>query len=87
MTAGPQPSRRGAVEAFLVMDVMRAANRAQAAGKSVVHMEVGQPGASAPVAARQAARDALAGDRLGYTDALGLPDLRARIARHYDQAY
>lgn len=87
MTAGPQPSRRGAVEAFLVMDVMRAANKAQAAGNAVVHMEVGQPGASAPAAARQAARAALDGDRLGYTDALGLPDLRARIARHYDQAY
>jgi aspartate/methionine/tyrosine aminotransferase len=47
-----------------------------------VHMEVGQPAASAPASAIAAARAALAG-RLDYTEALGMPSLRARIARHY----
>jgi aspartate/methionine/tyrosine aminotransferase len=45
-------------------------------------MEVGQPFASAPACAIEAARKALSG-RIAYTEALGLPSLRARIARHY----
>ncbi|MEO1265593.1 MAG: aminotransferase class I/II-fold pyridoxal phosphate-dependent enzyme [Pseudomonadota bacterium] len=69
------------------MDVMRAAAAAEAAGQSVVHMEVGQPGTAAPAAARAAAAQAVEADRLGYTLALGLPELRARIARHYAERY
>jgi len=76
------PSRRSAVPPFMVMDVMAAAARIEASGGHVVHMEVGQPAASAPASAIAAARAALAG-RLDYTEALGMPSLRARIARHY----
>ena len=76
------PSRRSAVPPFMVMDVMAAAARIEASGGHVVHMEVGQPAASAPASAIAAARAALAG-RLDYTQALGMPSLRARIARHY----
>jgi aspartate/methionine/tyrosine aminotransferase len=47
-------------------------------------MEVGQPGTGLPEGARRAAADALqSGHVLGYTEALGRPDLRARIAAHY----
>jgi aspartate/methionine/tyrosine aminotransferase len=77
------PSGRSAVPPFMVMDVMTAAARIEAAGGHVVHMEVGQPAASAPTSALAAAQAALAGGRLGYTEALGIPSLRARIARHY----
>src|ERR1700686_3831899 len=76
------PSRRSAVPPFMVMDVMAAAARIEASGGHVVHMEVGQPAASAPASASAAAQAALAG-RLDYTEALGMPSLRARIARHY----
>ncbi len=76
-------SSRGAVPPFIVMDVLRAANRRAARGEDVLHLEVGQPGTSAPRAVLDAARAALEGDRIGYTDAAGLPSLRARIARHY----
>jgi len=76
-------SRRGVVDPFIVMDVMEAARAAEAAGRDVVHMEVGQPGTPAPRAAREAARRALDASPLGYTVALGLPELRERIARHY----
>jgi len=71
------------VDPFIVMDVMEAARAAEAAGRDVVHMEVGQPGTPAPRAAREAARRALDASPLGYTVALGLPELRERIARHY----
>lgn len=76
-------SSRGTLPPFIVMDVLRAANQRAARGENVLHLEVGQPGTSAPRAVLDAARAALEGDRIGYTDAAGLPSLRARIARHY----
>lgn len=81
------PSARGDVPPFMVMDVMAAAARIEAAGGTVVHMEVGQPAAPAPATALKAAQAALVHGRLGYTAALGIPSLRARIARHYAQTY
>jgi aspartate/methionine/tyrosine aminotransferase len=81
-------SRRGAVDPFIVMDVMEAARIAEAAGRDIVHMEVGQPGTPAPQGARDALAAAMArGDSLGYTVALGLPSLRARIARMYGERH
>jgi aspartate/methionine/tyrosine aminotransferase len=81
------PSRRSNVPPFIVMDVMAAAALIEAAGGRVVHMEVGQPAAPAPVTARNAAQAALAHGRIGYTETLGIPSLRARIARHYTETY
>ena len=80
-------SRRGAVDPFIVMDVMEAARAAEAAGRHIIHMEVGQPGTPAPAAARNALARAMEADALGYTVALGLPSLRARIARLYRDWY
>ncbi len=81
------PSARSDVPPFIVMDVMAAAARIEAAGGRVIHMEVGQPAAPAPAAAIAAARRALSAGRLGYTETLGIPSLRARIARHYGETY
>jgi aspartate/methionine/tyrosine aminotransferase len=81
------PSARSDVPPFMVMDVMAAAARIEAAGGQVIHMEVGQPAAPAPSTAIAAARAALAAGRIGYTETLGIPSLRARIARHYADAY
>ncbi len=78
---------RGRVPPFIVMDVLREANAREAAGQSVLHLEVGQPGTPAPPAALAAARLALEKSRLGYTDALGLPALRQALARHYGSFY
>lgn len=71
----------------MVMDVMAAAARIEAAGGHVIHMEVGQPAASAPKAAILAAHAALDSTRIDYTAALGTPSLRERIARHYRESY
>ena len=81
------PSRRSDVPPFMVMDVMAAAARIEEAGGRVVHMEVGQPAARAPSTAIAAAKAALEGGRIGYTEALGIPSLRARISRHYAESY
>ena len=81
------PSARSNVPPFIVMDVMAEAARIEAAGGHVIHMEVGQPAAPAPRTALDAATAALASGRLQYTEALGIPSLRARIARHYAETY
>ncbi len=80
-------STRSAVDPFIVMDVMQAASAAEAAGRHIVHMEVGQPGTGAPQGARAALAKAMEAGSLGYTVALGLPALRARIARMYGDWY
>ena len=80
-------AKRGAIAPFIVMDMMRAANERAASGDDVLHLEVGQPGTPAPAPVLEAARAALASDRLGYTDALGIEPLRRRIARHYGESY
>ncbi|SMH55830.1 pyridoxal phosphate-dependent aminotransferase [Maritimibacter sp. HL-12] len=80
-------SRRSEVDPFIVMDVMEAAREAETAGRHIIHMEVGQPGTPAPEGARRAVMAAMEAGPLGYTVALGLPELRARIARHYGEWY
>src|SRR6185312_2212610 len=87
LRAGPRTSQRSAVPPFIVMDVMEAAAAREAQGHKVIHMEVGQPGTSAPRAALDAVKRALDRETLGYTVALGMPALRTRIAGHYRQRY
>lgn len=69
------------------MDVMEKARAAEAAGRSIIHMEVGQPGTPAPAGARAALAQAMEAGALGYTVALGLPELRAGIAGLYKRWY
>jgi aspartate/methionine/tyrosine aminotransferase len=80
-------SRRGAIAPFFVMEVMKAAAVREATGRDVLHMEVGQPSTPAPRKVLAAATQALASDKLGYTDALGIPPLRKAIAGHYRDYY
>jgi len=84
----PRPlSARGRIDPFIVMDVLRTANERQAQGADIVHMEVGQPGTPAPARVIEAAHKALESSRLGYTEALGVPELRERIAAYYKTRY
>ncbi|MFD1159497.1 pyridoxal phosphate-dependent aminotransferase [Roseovarius aestuarii] len=80
-------SRRSQIDPFIVMDVMEAARRAEASGRHIIHMEVGQPGTPAPAGARAALSKAMVDDAMGYTVALGLPALRTRIAQLYGEWY
>ncbi|QUS35092.1 pyridoxal phosphate-dependent aminotransferase [Falsirhodobacter algicola] len=79
-------SKRGEVDAFIVMDVMEEARQLELQGQRIIHMEVGQPGTAAPAAARAALAGAL-DHPLGYTVALGLPELRRGIADLYRRWY
>ena len=84
---GLKVAKRGLIPPFIVMDVLRAANKAQAAGRDIIHLEVGQPSTSAPKMVLAGASDALGSDLIGYTDSLGVPQLRERIATHYKETY
>jgi aspartate/methionine/tyrosine aminotransferase len=80
-------SFRGAVDPFIVMDVMERARLAEASGRHIIHMEVGQPSTGAPAGALAAVAEHMNSDPMGYTVALGLPALRTRIAQLYYEWY
>ncbi len=84
----PSPSSRAAlVQPFIVMDMFREANALADIGHDVVHMSAGQPAGGPPQKVVEAAREALKGAYLGYTNSMGLPVLRERVAQHYQQVY
>jgi aspartate/methionine/tyrosine aminotransferase len=78
---------RGNVPPFFVMELMRMAGARERAGQGVWHLEVGQPSTPAPRKALEAAQKALFADKLGYTDALGIPELREAVAGWYGTRY
>ena len=80
-------SVRGSVDPFIVMDVMEAASKKEKAGYEVVHLEVGQPGTSAPEMAKERVKNSLSDSTMGYTVALGIPELREKIADLYKRWY
>ena len=81
------PSKRSEIRPFLVMDLLDRANAYQTAGRDIVHMEAGQPGTPAPALVREAAKTAIEQELIGYTEALGMPALRQRIAKYYVDTY
>lgn len=78
-------SRRGVIPPFIVMDVLRAANKRQAERGDVLHLELGQPATGAPKGVIECAKNALDNELLGYTEAFGLVPLRERISAHYQK--
>jgi aspartate/methionine/tyrosine aminotransferase len=83
----PIAARVAAIAPFHVMEVQTAACALEAAGRSVVHMEIGEPDFPTPAPVIAAAQRAIAAGDLYYTSALGLPALRAAIAAHYADHY
>jgi len=83
-----KPARRAAeIQPFVVMDVLARAHALEAAGRRVLHMEIGEPDFTAPPPVVAAAARALRAGRTAYTSALGLPRLREAIARHYGKVF
>jgi aspartate/methionine/tyrosine aminotransferase len=78
---------RAAIPPFHVMDVWAAAGERQRTHGDLVNLSAGQPSTPAPRPVRAAAAAALERDVLGYTFALGLPELRAGVAGHYGHTY
>lgn len=80
-------SHRSEVPPFYVMDVVAAAKARQRSHGDVITLAVGQPSTGAPAPVLEAVREALTGHTLGYTETLGLPELREAIAEYYHQRY
>ena len=77
-------ARRAAeIEPFQVMDVLARAQALEAAGRRVLHMEIGEPDFTAAPQVVEAAVKALRDGRTAYTATLGLPALREAIAGFY----
>jgi aspartate/methionine/tyrosine aminotransferase len=80
-------AERAAIPPFHVMDVLSAANARQRARGDMISLAAGQPGAGAPKPVMEAAAAALQEANLGYTEQLGIPEIRAAIAQHYERRY
>lgn len=80
-------ARSRAIEPFHVMALLQRANELQAAGKDVIHLEIGEPDFTTAEPIMAAARAALDAGETAYTPALGLPPLREAIAGFYQQRY
>jgi aspartate/methionine/tyrosine aminotransferase len=79
--------RMGEIEPFYVMELLGRARELEAAGRSIVHMEIGEPDFTTPQSIIDAAQQALASGKTHYTPALGLPELRQAVADFYRERH
>ncbi len=83
----PLAARLDDIEPFHVMELLKMAAALEQAGRSVIHMGIGEPDFSAAQPVLDAAAKAIAGGTMRYTHAVGLPALREAIAEHYQQRF
>ena len=72
------------IDPFHAISISGLAHQLKAQGRSIIHMEFGQPSTGAPAAAIAAAHAVLDSDGMGYWESA---PLKARIARHYNETY
>jgi aspartate/methionine/tyrosine aminotransferase len=80
-------SRLANIAPFHVMELLTRARALEAEGRDIIHMEVGEPDFPTPAPVIAAAQQSIAGGRMYYTPALGLPELREAIAGFYEKRY
>jgi len=83
----PLARRMRDIEPFHVMELLARARELEAQGRSIVHMEIGEPDFPTPQPICEAGIRALQKGELFYTPALGLPQLREAIAAFYQSRY
>ena len=83
----PTAARLAEIEPFHVMEVQNRAQALEAQGRNIIHLEIGQPDFAAPSQVIEAAICAMHERSLGYTAALGLPELREAISRFYRERH
>lgn len=79
--------RMAQIEPFHVMRLLERARELEAEGRSIIHMEVGEPDFTTAGPIIEAGRQALAEGHTHYTPAMGLPALRKAISDHYRARY
>lgn len=80
-------SRTEQISSFIVMDVLERAQQLEREGRSIVHLEIGEPDFPTPECICEGARDAIAGGKTHYTHSLGVLELREAICAHYLERY
>jgi aspartate/methionine/tyrosine aminotransferase len=75
------------IQPFFVMDLLARARDLEAQGRTIIHMEIGEPDFPTPSPIIEAGRQSLADEKTHYTPALGLPELRAKIAEYYQTEF
>src|SRR5690606_11490066 len=83
----PLAARMSHIEPFHVMELLQRARELEAAGRSIVHMEIGEPDFPTAEPMVAAGIRALQEGHTFYTAAAGLPALRVAIAGHYLDRY
>jgi aspartate/methionine/tyrosine aminotransferase len=79
--------RAGRIPAFIVMDVLERAQELAAAGREIIHLEVGEPDFATPGVMIKAAAAAMARGETHYTHSMGIMELRCAIAENYRKRY
>ncbi|MEW7981344.1 MAG: pyridoxal phosphate-dependent aminotransferase [gamma proteobacterium symbiont of Phacoides pectinatus] len=88
MTQLPETARRmGRIQPFYVMELLARARELESRGRSIIHMEVGEPDFPTPRPVVRAGADALRDGHIHYTPAKGIPELRRAIADFYRKRY
>ena len=80
-------SRRSNVLPFLAIDMLTRANNLKSKGKDIIHMDVGEPGFKTPAHILEYAKTIIEEKKIGYTESIGIPELRRKISDHYKYWY
>ena len=81
------PSHIQCLKPFLAMEIMERAQQLEAAGKHIIHLEIGEPDFDTPQRIKDACMKSLQETRPRYTHSLGLLELRESICEHYFKKY
>ncbi|MDB9761885.1 aminotransferase class I/II-fold pyridoxal phosphate-dependent enzyme [Alphaproteobacteria bacterium] len=80
-------SKRSNIFPFLAIDMLTRANNLKSQGKDIIHMDVGEPGFKTPAHILKYAKAIIKEKKIGYTESIGMPDLRNKISGHYKYWY
>ena len=80
-------SRRSNIMPFLAIDMLTRANKLKSKGKDIIHMDVGEPGFKTPAHILEYAKTIIENKKIGYTESIGMPELRSKISDHYKYWY
>ena len=80
-------SRRSNIMPFLAIDMLTRANNLKSKGKDIIHMDVGEPGFKTPDHILEYAKTIIEEKKIGYTESIGIPELRRKISDHYKYWY
>ena len=80
-------SRRSNILPFLAIDMLTRANSLKSKGKDIIHMDVGEPGFKTPAHILEYAKTIIENKKIGYTESIGMPELRSKISDHYKYWY